>query len=496
MLKLEIAHNLWRASGIVLLGAIAYWTWLSFAFVYGEGHPERPIIGFLLVYAVAWFAFFTASLLCSFGHQSPGLGLLLFVAVAARLLLLPSNLIQENDVYRYVLDGQVLLHGDNPYSYSPLEWSEFADEPLAGSLKTSEAQLVMHRIGYPHVPTVYPPAAQAVFALGACLGGWNWIGQRTVFLAFDLALMLLLLRVLVTMSISRDWIILYAWNPLVLKEVVNSVHLDVLVGFLLLLTLWTLLLFRTRKHWSLSLLSGAFLGLSILTKLYPAILIPACVAAFLRGGYRRAAVGFLLSVCGVLVAGYVPFLGIGSSRLLAGLTTYAAGWRMNDGFFALLDMTTPYPRGVAFLFVMVFALGLPWFGAKEGYKRPAQDFFWILLAWFLVIPTPFPWYALPIVAVSVLTGSASVPVVALSGALALYYLGFFYEYHNYPPIWWALTRGIEHFILWTASFWTLWSCRSRPAPQKALSSRAALFRRSAVFKADLSGGSQQHPPPS
>ncbi len=54
--------------------------------------------------------------------KSRGRGpLLLILAVGGlvRLVLLPSSLIQENDVYRYVLDGQVLMAAQNPYRLSP-----------------------------------------------------------------------------------------------------------------------------------------------------------------------------------------------------------------------------------------------------------------------------------------------------------------------------------------------------------------------------------------
>ena len=104
---------------------------------------------------------------------------IIFISITARVILVPSNLIQENDVYRYVLDGQVLLNGENPYRYSPLLISELSERSsLRKELEKPEALTVLSRISYPEIPTLYPPMAQVIFAVGTHISGWNWMGQR------------------------------------------------------------------------------------------------------------------------------------------------------------------------------------------------------------------------------------------------------------------------------------------------------------------------------
>ena len=77
---------------------------MSYSFTYGEGHSERPILWFLLTYAVIWLGFFHAVRRIR-TSQGVSVALILLIGSLSRIALLPSNLIQANDVYRYVFDG-------------------------------------------------------------------------------------------------------------------------------------------------------------------------------------------------------------------------------------------------------------------------------------------------------------------------------------------------------------------------------------------------------
>ena len=60
---------------------------------------------------------------------------------------------------------------------------------------------------------------------------------------------------------------------------------------------------------------------------------------------------------------------------------------------------------------------------------------WVLLFWFLLLPAPFPWYAVVLAALLPATPRFALTapaVVALSGAAGLYYLSFYYEYQRLP----------------------------------------------------------------
>ncbi|MFQ5930506.1 MAG: hypothetical protein ACE5MK_12490 [Acidobacteriota bacterium] len=448
----KVGSPAWLIVGAGLLLSCLGWTLLSTQFRYGQGHTQRPIIEFLILYLTAWTVFLFGFVLLKKAKGNGPLVLIIAVSLAARLILLPSSLIQENDVYRYVLDGQVLRHGVNPYHYSPLVVSDLAQEPLRTELERPEAKEVLSRVGYPEIPTVYPPAAQVVFAFGAWLGEWNWMGQRWTLLAVDLAVLVSLLHLLYLLEIPMSWVLLYAWNPLVLKEVINSVHLDVCVALFVLLALIGLLRYERSGGFQWPVFSGIAVGVAILFKFYPLLLVAACFFFLQRRSGRILSAGtFLAVVAGTIAVGFLPFLSATFDQLSAGLSTYATRWTMNEGAFVVLSGLFPHPRLASALLIATIAMLVPWSRKSQKVSCLVGDFQWVLLFWFLLIPAPFPWYAMALVALLPLRplfSAVSAATVVLSGSVGLYYLGFFYEYHDYPSLWWMTTQGIEHGIIW------------------------------------------------
>lgn len=447
----------WRLCGAGLVAAACLWTWLSGHFVYGERHAERPILLFLATYGVAWL-FFSGAVFLNCRRRPAPLWFVLGVALAARLVLFPSNLIQENDVYRYVLDGRLVAAGLNPYQHTPAELRELPDHPLGEELKRPDAQLVLDRIGFPEIKTVYPPAAQVAFAAGFAAAGWRWEGQRWVFGAVDLVVLALILALLRRFEIHSSWVHLYGWNPLVLKEVTNSVHLDVLVAMFLLAALLLTRIHEQKPGGVWVAGAGGALGLAALCKIYPLILAPAFFIQIRRAtGKLRLPLLFSASAVAVTLLGALPFIGIGWESLTAGLRVYAREWRMNEGAFAVISFL-PQPRLLSALLVTAFAVLLPWSRKGASTQLLAGNALWILLLWFLFLPAAFPWYALPLLAVAPARprSAAALAAVVLSGFAALYYLSFYFEYHESPRLWWDAAKAVEHVAVWATLAFGLW----------------------------------------
>ncbi len=434
--------------GLLVLGGSVTMTLLSYSFHYGEGHAERPILWFLLAYFVIWLGLLQAVRRIR-TRTGVSVTWILLIGFLSRIVLLPSNLIQENDVYRYVLDGQNLLRGENPYRLSPTEIRHDPNHPLSEDLKGPEASLVLERIGFPEVPTVYPPAAQATFALGVLIRGWDWTGLRFLFLVIDLLVILVLLQVQRSLGVAREWIVLYSWNPLVLKEVANSAHLDVLLC--LLLALLILVLTTSSRRLLTPILAGIFLGLLTLTKLHPLLLLPILGLWLYRRFQSATATLACVGATGMVVgAGYLPFLGDGVRPLLRGLSIYGQYWVMNEGAFSLLGLVTDQARVAMFTLVGLLSLVIAWrFALPEG-RNLVMAAQLVLLMWLLLIPTPYPWYSLPLLALACLApdSAAGRTTLGLSLLLSLYYLSFFFEYRKSPEWLWVLTRSIEHAGIW------------------------------------------------
>ncbi len=459
----------WFMLGLGLLLSVGTWTLLSGQFVFGEGHADRPIPAFLAAYLLAWLVFALGFLRLNRGRFPP-FWFIVLVSVLARLILFPSGLIQENDVYRYVLDGNALIRGQNPFEWSPGEIVSEAEGSLRESLESPDALLALSRISYSYIPTVYPPAAQAAFAVGAWIGRWNWKGQRAVFLVLDLIVMGLLVGLLRRFERSSHRVLLYGWNPLVLKEITNSAHFDVLVAVFLLLSIWALLknLRKSSQLWTA--LAAAFMALGVLGKIYPVILLPWALILMVRSGERPWRVlMFLVLVWGVVVAGWLPFLGIGWESLTEGFRAYASQWRMNEGVFSLFDyLFQGHARTAAAAVIGMGAWIIPWLILRRPTEeRVVESAVWVLLTWFLLIPTPYPWYSVPLLALATLSRRLAPLVTVFAGALCLYYLRFLVEYRHLADAWWVAARTVEHSILWGGVLWTLLRCRKTPACRAA-----------------------------
>ena len=161
----------------------------------------------------------------------------------------------------------------------------FAQGELSRASET--VTTIFQRVHHREVPTVYPPAAQWVFAAAAALtpsdaSCWTHVLVLKIgFVAFDLGTMLVLVGLLRRLQMPTTWCLAYGWCPLVIKEVANSGHLDVVAVFFTTLALYLLRAINRpacREHQrpalAATLAAGLALGIAVLAKSYPIILLP------------------------------------------------------------------------------------------------------------------------------------------------------------------------------------------------------------------------------
>ncbi len=458
--KSESNYGIWFAGVLVLVFPIAS-TQLSFSFIYGQGHAERPIISFLASFTVGWFGLLIGYFNClTTNHKNANLKWIVFIGILARLLFLPSNLILENDCYRYVLDGQMVLDGKNPYKHPPDYIKNNLNNFLENKNHSDKANLLLSRIGYPGISTIYPPVAQYAFAIGSFLTPWHWFGQRLIFLLFDIVAIFLIIHILKLLNKPLVWVIIYAWNPLILKEIANSAHLDSLVSFFLLLWVIMSIYWLRKKHIIWLLLASIVYAAAILGKLYPLILMPIGISFVIR--YQKNYQGILLFILGVsatLIIGYLPFIDVGIDQLTHGLRMYNREWIQNEGAFYLIQLiceklpinsVMPIDRLVSNLIVGIIAvyLSLKLRQVKDNGFSLIYPIQIVLLFWFLFLPAVFPWYLISLIAITSL--NPKIWIVILSGVTFSYYLSFLISYRDYPDNFRIGIQLIEHIIIWGA----------------------------------------------
>lgn len=324
----------------------------------------------------------------------------------------------SDDIYRYLFDGQVLLSGHNPYHSAPLDTL---------SAYPSFSGLVA-LINHSDLPTIYPPAAQLVFAAGAFLGGV--FGMKLLLVVLDLLSCVLMARILHKFGRPQSCLILYAWHPLPVMEIGGSGHIDSAVIFFTFMSLFLLVrsTFTTggfNIKW-LSLygwIAGFFLAAAVLTKWLPLMFLP--VAALLNGsGNRRPA------ACGFMLGG-IAMLGIFWPEVQNGfhtLSIYVANWEFSGFAFRMLRAVSG-SGGIARLVpAVLFTLvaGIIYFRcyrAIGGFRQGKtigdgllifEAVYGVVIAFLVLTPTLHPWYALYLAALLPFAGGAAGMVLSWS----------------------------------------------------------------------------------
>ncbi len=191
------------------------------------------------------------------------LALIVIAGCGLRLSLFFTEPALEDDYNRYLWEGALVANGFSPYAVSPDRARTAAPDSRLGML-VRESGPIIDRVNHPHLASTYPPVAQAAFALSYLVSPWNLSAWRAVSLAFDCAAGFLLIALLKETGRCELWSALYWWNPIVIKELVNSAHME---GVLMALVLAALLLLARGRHMAAALV----LGLAIGTKIWPAL---------------------------------------------------------------------------------------------------------------------------------------------------------------------------------------------------------------------------------
>ena len=98
---------------------------LSHRFTPATPITDRPLATVLLVFAMMFGVYLVALRAAIHADQDPR-AIIIGFAVLFRITLLPSEPIQEIDIYRYVWDGLVAQQGVSPFRFSPQQVCEVA----------------------------------------------------------------------------------------------------------------------------------------------------------------------------------------------------------------------------------------------------------------------------------------------------------------------------------------------------------------------------------
>lgn len=414
-----------RLAGLVALGAVQVTLYGVLAI--WEGYQTRPQIAMLL--ALLAFAFYLAALVTArrlSGRRA--FAVAIAFGLAFRILLFPEAPFLSDDYFRYLWDGVVQLGGVNPYRYSP------ADPALAGINDTLRAQ-----VNHPEIRTIYPPLAQLVFLAAAKVSAGSYLTLKTVWLACDIGIAVLLYRLVPEERRLQAWM-LYWWSPLIVIEVYWSAHLD-LLGAALVVVALALAKQSPIKSYGI----GIAVAAASLVKYFAVAFLP---AAARTGRSLRVLAAFAL--VGALVG--VPYASSGVANMFEGLLTYAEHWRFNAGLYRVLEwalvssMLAKTMAAVVVLFVVINSVRNRW--------SLERTIFWVTGTALVLSPTVHPWYLLWMVPLAAVRPNRGWTYLTGSVFLAYYGLGSFRASGVWPEPWWLqLMIYGPFFVLLVADAW-------------------------------------------
>jgi hypothetical protein len=311
--------------------------------------------------------------------------LILAVAVLLRGIALTTAPGLTTDAYRYVWDGRLTLSGISPYAYVPADprLERFRDPAIYPNINQRET-----------AHTVYPPAAQLVFAAGAYLDRWLGTGRddghngmKAAMLIAELVLVLALAGWLNASGVPRERLLIYAWHPIPLFEIASQAHIDVVAAALLMLAVLA-------AETSRSVLAGAMLAAAGAVKYFPVVAAP---ALWRRWDWRGLVV--FVAVVAAFYAAPVAEVGQRVIGFMSGLLDNE-GYRDGYGFHIVLllrDLGLPSPSGTGYTMAALALLAA--LALRAQTSQPAAgvraDHLLALAAAFVWLTSPhYPWYFL------------------------------------------------------------------------------------------------------
>jgi len=390
----------WIGLAIILLGVGVFLKTAAPHFAYDLDLTEMPIVEFASVYVALGIVFVAVLpwiIRKTHSDQSKLIFLfILFVGVAARIGFIGTPTILEDDYNRYLWDGAVTASGENPYKHSPDEIREMRQEGDVYDTLIKQSGDVFDRINFPQFSTVYPPAAQAVFAITHWIAPFNLDALRFVLFVFEAGCLAFIIAILNHFGRSPLWASIYWWNPLVIKEVSNSAHMEPLLMLPVMAS--TYLVLKRRLFFA-----SAMLAIAAGIKVWPAILA-IVIWRQLLGDFRKLILnGMLFGV--ILGCMVLPIILAGLSET-SGFVAFGGQWQASSAAYLVSEWVTnqitPYwvDDYLEIPFISRVLLGLLLIGFIGSiclrYAEDPNEMIWrmflIIAAIYVLAPSHTPWY--------------------------------------------------------------------------------------------------------
>ncbi len=319
---------------------------------------------------------------------------LLWIAIMARIAMVPAFPLLSDDVWRFIWDGRLTLAGINPLAYTPEQLLSLGLAPA--SLDAS----VLKMLNSPTHFTIYPPVCQWIFA-GSCwlAGSSNYLAavyMKAALCCFEIGSILLLPKLLTALGQSTKNALWYILNPLIIIEICGNAHFEGIMVFGVFASLY--LLIASQKYgWS-----AIAMHLAVSAKLLPLMFAPFWIRRF---GIIKTTL-FWGIVGGALLLTWWPDLSVAAAHLGNSFGLYFQRFEFNAGIYYLfreigygiVGYNLNRTLGPALAMASAgYILWLAWRERDLSLTRLPQLMLWSISAYLWCTAIMHPWYtALPL----------------------------------------------------------------------------------------------------
>jgi uncharacterized membrane protein len=322
------------------------------------------------------------------------------IGLVFRLIILISAPNLSQDFYRFFWDGQLILNGFNPYLNTP---NQIIISKLISFPEMNEIYELMGPLSQNNYSN-YPPIHQIITFITLLITDKSIIAGiislRLILILFDLGILFYGIKFLKILKKPKNIIFIYFLNPLVILELIGNLHLEGVMVFFMILSFYHL--YRKREIYS-----GIFLGLSIITKLIPLIILPLFLFRF---GLKKS-IRFIVTITAVISTGFAPFINFKSlinysesinlwfSNFEFNASIYYALKEIFKGFNIRLIDYMVYVIPISIFIVLTYLISM-----KKNKTQDVLTQSLIILTTYLFISTTIhPWYIIPLIFLSCFT---------------------------------------------------------------------------------------------
>jgi len=386
-------------------------------------------------------------------HGSEGLkhsfNVLLYAAIAIRVLAVFAFPGLSDDIYRFIWDGRLAVAGYHPFENLPSYYLASGNE-VAGISKE-----LFDQLNSQNYYTIYPTISQWVFTVSAWLFPESVYGfslsMKGILAAMDIGTLLILKHIVQRYyNWKPDKVLLYALNPLVIVEISGNGHFEGAMIFFMVLSV--LYLLKDQSKVMNTVLSALFLAAAVASKMLPLMFLPLLLVVI---PWKKALQYYCLVGVWVLVL-FAPMM---SSQLIEhlgeSLNLYFQKFEFNASIYYIIRWIGFQIKGwniihsagpLLGVIVFVSIWLLTFFNRNINQDNSLRANWPRLSMWALVIYLSLativhPWYITTLVALSVFT-NYRFPMV-WSGLIVLTYIN--YSYGAYFENLWIV--GLEYLLV-------------------------------------------------